>query len=386
MPPTADQQQIARSTSISGWETKPFLQKVTDVVPSVIYIFNHATQSNEYTNRSVGDALGLTELEVRELGDALMPRLCHPEDLPRVLAHFRDIQQLEDGAVATLEYRVRHRKGHWVWLLSRDTVFQRNNQGNVLRHIGVASDITAQKEAEHRARKQKINAETVSDEFRAFSYAMSHDLKSPSNTLGLLLDELLESHGAALPSDAKDLIEMAQATTRHLSTLVNDVNDYTGLIGGETERRKVDLNQVLAGVTDDMRMLMAQRRAEVDIGTLPVVLGDIGQLGLYFRNLLDNALKFRRRGITPQIKVSSVRSLDGAMASITVADNGIGIDPENHEKIFTIFKRLNPTLDYAGSGLGLAVCRRIAANHGDRITLVSSPGKGAAFTLRLPVP
>ena len=382
----ANTQQTAEPVPTSGWAAKPFLQMVTEVVPSVIYIYNHATRSNEYTNRSIGETLGLSAVEVKELGDDLMPKLCHPDDLPRVLTYLSKIRALKDGEVATLEYRVRHAQGGWVWLMCRDTVFQRDNMGEVLRHIGVASDITAQKEAEFHAHRERINAETVSDEFRAFSYAMSHDLKSPSNTLGLLLDELLETHGDTLPEDARMLVDMARTTSRQMTTIIADVSDYTGLIGGETEQREVDLNAVMSSVISDLRLTIARRRAEVIVGKLPVVLGDIGQLTLYFRNLFENAIKFRQQGVAPKITVSSVGSVDGSMASITVADNGIGIEAEDHEKVFTIFKRLHPNIDSSGSGLGLAICRRIAVNHGDRITVVSSAGKGAAFTIRLPLP
>jgi PAS domain S-box-containing protein len=127
------------------WEATELLSKVTAVVPGIIYVFNQKTQSNEYSNRSLGDILGYTGAEIAEMGDALFPDLCHPEDLPIVGAHFEVILGLADGAQHSVEYRMRHKHGHWVWLRSIDTVYARDEAGAVISHIGVATDITFQK-------------------------------------------------------------------------------------------------------------------------------------------------------------------------------------------------------------------------------------------------
>ncbi len=129
------------------WDAAPFLEKVVGIVPNVIYVFNQKTQSNEYANRSLGDLLGYSAAEIQKMGDALMPSLCHPEDLGRVGEHFGAIQRIADDEVLTVEYRMRHKGGHWVWLLSYDALFERDEDGSVLRHIGVATDITDQKQA-----------------------------------------------------------------------------------------------------------------------------------------------------------------------------------------------------------------------------------------------
>ena len=164
-------------SGLAAWEAKPFLEKVTGIVPGIIYVFNQQTQSNEYTNRSLGAALGYSSDEIQVLGAEFMPRLCHPEDLPKMFAYFEGLRQMKDGEVSQLEYRIKHKKGGWVWLLSHDTIFERDEAGAVLRHIGVAADITAQKEAEERALAEKRAADAANEELRSFAYSVCHDLK-----------------------------------------------------------------------------------------------------------------------------------------------------------------------------------------------------------------
>jgi PAS domain S-box-containing protein len=369
----------------SEWDAKPFLQKVTDIVPSVIYIYNQRSQSNEYSNRSIGEALGFSALEVKQMGAEVLGRLCHPDDLSKIAVHFSNIANLRDGAVADIEYRARHKDGHWVWLLSRDAVFQRGPENQVLRHIGVATDITAQKKAEERALSEQLKSQTVNDELRAFSYAMSHDMTSPSHTLQLLLGELVEYHGMSLSADARELAEMALLTAQQLSALVADVKGYTSLIGTQSDLQEVALNAVFTTVLSDLRDGIARSKAQISIANLPVVRGDPAQLRLMFHHLMENAIKFHNPEATPKVSVTYAATADVNKVAITLKDNGVGIATRDQDKMFGIFKRLNPDIDDIGSGLGLAICRRIAANHGDAISVCSQPGTGAAFTVRLPL-
>ncbi|MGZ2258611.1 ATP-binding protein [Roseobacter sp. A03A-229] len=147
--------------STEDWDAASFLEKVLGVVPGVIYVFNQKTQSSEYTNRSLGDMLGYTGAEAQAMGEALIPTLTHPDDLPRVSAHFSALQQLQDGEIRMVEYRMQHKDGRWVWLVSHDAVFDRADDGTVLRHIGIATDITEQKAQEARAAAIRDELETI---------------------------------------------------------------------------------------------------------------------------------------------------------------------------------------------------------------------------------
>lgn len=370
-------------TGLVNWDATPFLKKVTDIAPGIIYIFNQETQSNEYSNRSLGVTLGFSEEEVIEMGQNMIPMLCHPDDLQRVIAHFGKIGTLKDGEVARVDYRMRHKNGDWAWLVSHDTVFDRSADGKVLRHVGVATDITAQKEAEERAIAEKLKATTTNDELRAFSYSMSHDMKAPSNTLHLLLTELLETHRDSLDPDAIELLDMSLLTVNRMGGLVDDVLNYTRVIDRDLTVEAVPLGPLIRDCLADLHALVQEADAEIEVSDLPVIQADRMQMRILFQNLIENALKFREPGKPARIKIFADTSLEWETRCITVADSGIGIDPTKHEKIFQIFKRLNAAFEFTGSGLGLAICRRIAANHGSTITVESKKGKGSAFTVEL---
>lgn len=149
--------------SHASWDAAPFLEKVLQVVPNVIYVFNQETQANEYANRSLADVLGYSAEEAQDMGADLIPALCHPDDLPLVGQHFEAIRGLADDEVLTLEYRMKHKDGHWVHLLSYDTVFERDADGNVLRHLGKAVDITEQRRADSAVAAAKGELEVIFD-------------------------------------------------------------------------------------------------------------------------------------------------------------------------------------------------------------------------------
>lgn len=365
------------------WDAAPFLKKVTDVAPGIIYIFNQHTQSNEYSNRSLGETLGYSAKEVLDMGAGLMPMLCHPDDLAKIGGHFELLKTLKNGDIARTEYRMRHKDGHWVWLMSHDTVFDRAADGSVLRHIGLASDITAQKEAEQRAINETYKATTTNDELLAFSYAMSHDMKAPSNTLGLLLSELLECHGDSLEPDAVELLDMALVTVQRMGLLIEDVLNYTRVIDHDLEIESVSLHQLIHEVLGDLQDVAAQTQAEIQVDALPDVRADAFQMRILFKNLIENAIKFHSPGSPARVRIYAPSSPDFKYCTVTIEDSGIGIDPAKHQQIFTIFKRLNAPVDFTGSGLGLAICRRIAANHSTQIMLRSELGEGSAFSIGL---
>ncbi|MEP5727801.1 MAG: ATP-binding protein [Sulfitobacter sp.] len=381
--PTSYLKDIA-AAGLQHWDAEPFLKKVTDIVPSIIYIFNHSTQSNEYSNRSLGQALGYSSKEILDVGAMLMPKLCHPEDLNRVIDYLAEILALNDGEVIQLEYRMQHKNGDWIWLLAHDTVFDRDENGQVLRHIGVAADISAQKNAENHAIAEGLLAKATNDELRAFSYSISHDMKAPANTLNLVLTELLESHQAVLDEDATALLNLALTTVGRMHGLLDNVLNYTNVISDESGKNAISLQDILADVIVSLEDDIKESGARIDIGNLPTIVAAPRQIFQMFRHLIDNAIRFRMPNRKPHIVISAENVVsEHDISQISVSDNGIGISSDNHEHIFTLFKRLGGSVEKSGHGIGLAICRRIALNHGGYVNVSSSLGQGAEFIVGL---
>ena len=264
-----------------------------------------------------------------------MAQCLHPDDRPGVFAHFGSIRELDDGAVASVEYRMRHKNGQWIWLLSNDTVFQRDLSGAVTHHIGAAVDITAQKHAEAEALRAQAKAATVNDELRNF--AISHDIKAPTNTLHLVLEELRDAGRSRRSPDEEDLLDLAQLTVTRMSALIDDVLQYTKIIGQEMQMDTVDLADLVAELHQTLHCDIKVNKATIRVGDLPRVRGSQMQLLILLQNLMQNALKFARPGVPPQVYVGAETGRDPNRVRVIVSDNGIGIPPDKKEQIFDPF-------------------------------------------------
>lgn len=380
--PAAERPQ-GRAPGPESWHAASFLEKVTGVVPGIIYVFNQQTQSNEYSNRSLGEALGYSAEEVRDMGASMMPRLAHPEDLPRILDHFMAIRALADGDICKLEYRIRHKAGNWVWLLSQDTVFDRDDTGAVQRHIGVAIDVTSQKQAEEDALAQKRIADTANEQLSAFTYSLSHDLKAPSNTMRMILGELSAQHADSLDADGRMLIALGEDTLARMTRLIEDVLHFTRISRQEIDLTQVALGPLLDTLVQDLGGAVETSSAEIRVSPLPRVQGDETLLRMLFQNLLENALRYSAPDRPPLIRISHDPAASEGLVSISVQDNGIGIASRDHARIFGLFERLHLQSEISGSGLGLSICQRIVLILGGDIRVTSTPGEGSTFTVDL---
>lgn len=194
--------------------------------------------------------------------------------------------------------------------------------------------------------------------------------------------QLLERrHGAHLEGDAREFIDFAVDGARRMQSLINDLLDYSRVGRRGKQFEPIDLEQVLAGVLRLLSLATEEAQAHIEHEPLPIVLGDASQVARLLQNLVANALKFRG----PEPPVIRITCRDAGEAwEIAVRDNGIGIAPEHFERIFAVFQRLHSRDDYAGTGIGLAVVKKIAELHGGHIRVQSTPGQGAAFIWSVP--
>lgn len=226
----------------------------------------------------------------------------------------------------------------------------------------------------------------ANQELSEFAYAAAHDLKAPATTMCMLLEELSEHSSLAISDESRELVEAAKKTVKRMQHYMDELLRYTNIVGEEMPVDKVDLNEIMRNVEDDIHAFVADTEATITADPMPVIEGNAMQLQTLLQNLVCNAIKYQRGGVSPVIHLSAETDSQNSLVRIRVEDNGMGIDALHAENIFKLFTRLHTQKDIAGSGLGLAMCRRIALRHGGSIRLASStPGSGSVFEVALPL-
>lgn len=239
--------------------------------------------------------------------------------------------------------------------------------------LNILEDIK-QTEEELRATMGKL--ERSNDELQQFAYVASHDLQEPLRMIASFLQLLYSRYSGKLDSDAKEFIDFAVDGANRMQAMINDLLLYSRVGTRGKDFSSVDCEQILHKVLDTLQITIRETGARVTYGTLPVIEGDQSQMNQLFQNLISNAIKFRGER-PPQIHVQAERA--GGEWRFSVSDNGIGIDPEFRDRIFIIFQRLHGNTEYPGTGIGLAVCKRIIERHGGRLWVESKPGEGSTF-------
>jgi light-regulated signal transduction histidine kinase (bacteriophytochrome) len=234
------------------------------------------------------------------------------------------------------------------------------------------------------------------EELEQFSSVASHDLQEPLRKIRMFGDRLRERLGPTLADEpAADLERVSKAAER-MQQLINDLLDFSRVTHRGKPFERVDLGNVTREVVSDLEARVVELDARVNVGELPTIEADRTQMRQLMQNLVGNALKFHRAGEPPVVQISadvingqaprfSGESVAGDRCVITIEDNGIGFDEKHSERVFTAFERLHGRSAYAGTGIGLSIARKIAWRHGGHITATGAPGKGATFTVTLPL-
>lgn len=215
-----------------------------------------------------------------------------------------------------------------------------------------------------------------------FAYVASHDLQEPLRIVHSFLGLLVRRNAPQLDDKARQYIDYAVDGAQRMSQLINDLLIFARIQRNGWQPAPVQMDPVLQQVVANCRIVIEETGTRISRTELPVVQGEASQIGQLLQNLFVNAIKFRRPDTVPEIRISA--SKEEGMWVFAVQDNGIGIAPDYRERIFNIFQRLHSRQEYAGSGIGLAVCQRIVEHHGGRIWVESAPDQGSVFRFTLP--
>lgn len=317
-----------------------------------------------------------------------------PEDQPTVMTAIDEA--VRKKGVFELEYRVRRADGTIGWTFARAVPLLDAN-GTILEWFGAASDITERKHAEEELQKAKdqlaaantsleklvaertAKLEELVGELEHFSYTITHDLKAPLRAMKGFAEIATELCGAGVPSEAREALARISRSAERMECLISDALSYSRVVRQELPLANVDLGALLRGLLDTYPMLQPSKTAIQVEGRLPVVLANEAGLTQCFSNLLGNAVKFVRKGEKPQIRIWA-EEREG-WARIIVEDKGIGVAKEMLPRVFDMFSRGSP--DYEGTGIGLALVRKVTQRMGGRVGVESDVGEGSRFWIEL---
>jgi len=261
---------------------------------------------------------------------------------------------------------------------------QERTQELAVANADLLAEIADRKRAQARLQAYTKKLEQSNRELQDFAFVASHDLQEPLRKIQAFGDRLQARFGDKLGDQGQDFLGRMQNAASRMQVLIEDLLSFSRVTTKAQPFAPVNLSKVVEGVLSDLETRIERTQGRVTVGELPTIDADSSQMRQLFQNLIGNALKFHRAGVPPEIEVSAHLNNHG-ICEIRVADNGIGFEQKHVERIFTVFQRLHSRSEYEGTGIGLAICRKIVERHNGIITATSTLGKGSTFIVTLPV-
>jgi len=346
-------------------------EKTFNTVPDMIAILDDHHRIVR-ANRAMAARLGMSSDEC--LGMKCFTCVHGSSAPPPVCPHTRS---LEDGREHSVELHEDRLGGDF--LVSTTPMF--DETGRMTGSVHVARDITERKKAEEERECLLEELKRSNKELEQFAYIASHDLQEPLRTVSSYMQLISRRYRDRLDGEAGEFINYAVSGAVHMQLLLNDLLAYSRIGGARGRIELTDLNSALTKAIANLKTSIDGRNAAIEHEGLPAIYADEVQMVQVFQNLLSNAIKFCNNE-APRVQVSAVRKENEW--EISVSDNGIGIDPKYFGRIFHIFKRLHSRDKYEGTGVGLAICKKIVERQGGRIWAESEPGKGSTFYFTIP--
>jgi PAS domain S-box-containing protein len=370
-------------------ESEQQYKSLTDSLPIMIFTVNSDCFIT-FANQWVSDFTGYT---ISQINESQWTAIIHPDDMKGPCMEVRKKIKAGEHYIATeLRFReprtntYRHHTGIFIAVFDAD--------GSILHWNTFMVDIEARrqveqalkdnkelKEAQDRLEEKVKELNESNLQLAQFAYIASHDLQEPLRKISFYSDMLSKRYAADIPADALPFFSGLISATERMKNLIHDVLTYSTV-----ERalfQPVDLEEVMKNTLHDLDITLKEKNAQVEWSPLPVIDGIPVQLKQIFDNLVSNALKFADAGRTPHIQITN--TVEDGILTINFKDNGIGFDKKYMHKMFDLFQKLHSGEKYKGTGIGLAICRKIIDIHGGTITAEGNPGKGAIFIISLPV-
>jgi PAS domain S-box-containing protein len=394
---------------------------LTEAIPQMVWNTDRSGRVTYFNHRWV-EYTGLTAAHAVE---EWWTQVTHPEDAVRLEAAWRRavaeqpepfeqevrIRDSEDGTYRwflTALVPLRRADGAVdQWIGSLSSIDEQKRQSEILASLVkmrtaelesanqlLREEIAERSRAEARAQAATVELARSNEELEKFAYVASHDLQEPLRKIQAFGDRLIKKYRELLGPDGQEYVDRMKDSATRMRTLIDDLLSFSRVTTKAQPFASVELTPLVNDVLSDLEMRIAQTGGKIDVGDLPTIAADPMQMRQLFQNLIANALKFHKPGAPPEVTVRAVPWLRlsgesppppaGAGYRITVADNGIGFETEYADRVFEVFQRLHGRGEYEGTGIGLAICRKIVQRHGGTIVAQSRPGEGTTFIIDLP--
>lgn len=356
-------------------EAKMFLDSIIENIPNMIFVKDARELRFVRFNKAGEELLGIPSAQMLGKNDY--------DFFPRDQADFfieKDRETLRKKETFDIpEESIDTAKGKKILHTKKVTILDTNGQPKYL--LGISEDVTEMKKAEKKLKETLNDLERSNRELEQFAYVASHDLQEPLRTVASFCQLLEKRYKDTLDDQAKGYINYAVDGAKRMQVMIDDLLNYARTGKKDAQKSALDLNKMLERILFDLDPMIRTAKASVRVASLPIVVANPTQMTQLFQNLLTNALKFTGDK-DPVIEVSARRQMNSW--EFMVRDNGIGIKEEYYDQIFVIFQRLHSRQSYSGTGIGLALCKKIVENYGGRIWVESKPQEGTSFYFTLP--
>jgi PAS domain S-box-containing protein len=366
---------------LSELDRRDLLARIIDTSPVGITVVD-IKGNIIFANKQAENILGLTRETITSLTyDAPQWRITDWEGRPLAadLLPFNRVLRTR-AAVSDIQHAIQWPDGTQVMLaINGSPLFNQDMELDGV--VFSINDITERMRSQEQLSEKASRLARSNAELEQFASVVSHELQEPLRAVTGFLQLLKRRNAQSLDQESLSYVERTIAAASRMQSLIGDILDFARIDTTGTPRQAVDMNLAASRALEPLQDVIDQTRAVITIEDLPTVPGDPDQLERVFRNLVSNALKYQGQD-PPDIRISVRETDDGAVFS--VADNGLGIEPRHYERIFMIFKRLHSMQEYSGTGIGLAICKKIVERHNGELWVESTPGQGSTFSFLLP--